>query len=110
MVDKSTDNLFTVLALFIKDCTGVHDISISRDSLIEDDLSITGDDAADLILAFSKKYEVDISNFNFNEYFYDEPSIMDVINFNNKSVKPFTVGHLEKAILAGRLDESVINS
>ncbi len=110
MVEKGTGNLFAALVLFIKDCTGVHDIAISRESLIEDDLGVTGDDAADLILAFSKKYKVDISNFNFTEYFYDDPSIMDVISFNSKSIKPFTVAHLEKAIIAGRLDETVINN
>ena len=82
-------------------------MTITRDTLIEDGLGITGDEAEDLIIAFSKKYNVDIGSFNFAKYFYDEPGIF---NIQNRVIEPFTVGHLEKAITAGRLDEEVINS
>jgi Protein of unknown function (DUF1493) len=88
------DNRFAELVFFIRDKTGVHEMPITRDTLIEDDLGVTGDDADDLLKAFSEKYNVDISNFN----------------LQNRTITPFNIGHLEKGIIAGRLDEEVINS
>ena len=102
-----SENRFAELVAFIRSKAGEHEMPITKETLIEDNLGITGGDAEDLIMDFSKKYNVDISNFNFTKYFYDEPGIF---NFQNRIIEPFTVGHLEKAIIAGRLDEEVINS
>ena len=95
------------LIYFIRVQTGVYNLPITRETLIEDELGITGDDAEDLIIAFAKRYGVNIENFNFTKYFYSEPGLFD---FSSNKVEPFTIGHLEKAIIAGRLDEEVINS
>ena len=98
---------FSELVVFVREQIGEYDMPITRETLIEDGLGVTGDDAEDLIIAVGKKYNVDIRNFNFRKYFYDEPGIF---NFKNRKIEPFTISHLEKAIIAGRLDEEVINS
>lgn len=41
---------------------------------LENDLGITGDDGAELMEKFSKQFAVDISSFEFDQYFYPEPS------------------------------------
>lgn len=73
---------------------------------IEKDLGVTGDDAEELIQEFSKVFNVDLSNFLFSQYFNDEPHLF----YNGKDKKPLTIGHLEKAIAAGKLDDDIINS
>ncbi|MBK6828710.1 MAG: DUF1493 family protein [Chitinophagaceae bacterium] len=110
MSNVEAENRFAELISFIRETIGEHDMLITRETLIENDLGISGLDAEGLIFELAKKYKVDISNFRFRSYFYDEPSILDVIGINGRQRKPFTVGHLEKAIIAGRLDEEVINS
>jgi hypothetical protein len=108
--NKETENRFAELVAFIRNKVGEHEMPITRETLIEDDLGVTGDDAAELLMELSNKYNFNIANFKFRNYFYDEPGILDVIGLNSQKVKPFTVGYLEKAIIAGRLDEEVINS
>lgn len=89
------------LERFLEESLGEFEFPISRTTLIEDDLGVTGDDAYDLINSFSKKFNVDISSFRFEEYFYPEPTIFGV---RDGKVKPFTVGDMERALLNGRLD------
>lgn len=107
MSDKTeSENRFTDLITFVREQIREFIIPITKDTLIEDDLGVTGDEADELITYFSKHYKVNITNFDFSKYFYDEPG---VFNVQNRIVKPLTIGHLEKAILAGRLDDEVIN-
>lgn len=107
MSNAEIETRFAELVAFIRDKSGEYEMSITRETLIEDDLGVTGSDAEELLVELSKKYNFDIANFKFAKYFYDEPSILDV---NSRKVQPFSVGHLEKAIIVGRLDEEVINS
>lgn len=95
---------FQELILFVRDQIREYKQSITRETLIEDDLGVTGDDAEELLVSFSAKFKVDISEFNFGKYFNDEPT---AFSFPRKLL-PFTVGHLEKAIVAGRLDDEII--
>jgi hypothetical protein len=104
---EQSEDVFNELVSFLRSQFGCTNIQINRQTIIEDDLGITGDEAEELISAFSKKYNIDVSIFCMEEYFYDEPGIF---NIQNRAIKPFTVGYLEKAIIAGRLDEDVINS
>jgi hypothetical protein len=91
------------------------DEPITRDTTIEDDLAITGDDADEFLVAFGKEFNVDVSKFPAGDYFDDEgdPILPAIIRFltnkKKRKRKPLTVGQLEKAIIAGRLDEDVIN-
>lgn len=103
--DKDFSNLNEDLANFVRKESGTYDISIGKNTEIEKDLGVTGDDAEDFILKFSKKFKVDISKFQFTDYFNDEPSVFSF----GRSVKTLTIGHLEKAIQAGRLDDNIIN-
>lgn len=110
MSNIEIENRFAELVSFIRDTIGEHEMPITRETLIEGDLGVSGLDAEELIMELSKKYQVDVSNFRFTNYFYDEPGLLDIIGISGRKKKPFTVGHLEKAVIAGRLDEEVINS
>ncbi|GAA4466750.1 hypothetical protein GCM10023093_21330 [Nemorincola caseinilytica] len=82
---------------------------IQHDSCIDDDLKIIAADAIDLILWYSKKFNVDVSNFMAAEYF--EPEGMNwLIPRTIPNKKKLLFKHLLKGIAAGRLDETVINS
>ncbi|MFC4230624.1 DUF1493 family protein [Parasediminibacterium paludis] len=100
------ENRFTELVDFVRGQIGEYKLLVIRETLIEDGLGVTGDEAEELIINFAKKYNVDITNFDITKYFYDEPS---VFNPQSREIKPFTIGHLEKAMIAGRLDEEIIN-
>ncbi len=88
---------------------------ITRDTTLVQDLKIDGDDSEEFLLAFSKEFSVDVSKLPLEEYFGDEGDVilLEIIKFFNKKKKKkkiLTVGHLEKAIVAGRLDEEVIGA
>ena len=89
--------------------------NITRETRVEEDLGVTGDDVFDFFIAFGKSFNVDVSNFLAADYFDGEgdamlPAMMGFLTGKKpKSKKALTIGHLEKAILAGRLDEEVIN-
>jgi acyl carrier protein len=82
---------------------------------LEDDLGVSGDDAVEFIAAFGKEFNVDVSHFMAADYFEPEGDIilLSILRFltgrKKQSKKILTVGHLEKAIVAGRLDEDVIS-
>ena len=84
----------------------IDDEPITRDTRLSNDLGVTGHDGIDFIIAYSKKFKVDVSKFTAADYFKAEG--MDILGLQ-KPVKQLTVGHLEKGIIAGRLDEDVIN-
>lgn len=97
---------FQKLILFVRDQIREYKRAITRETSIEDDLGVTGEEAAELLDAFSDKFKVDISKFDFKKYFNDEPTAFTYA----RKLLPFTIGHLEKAMIAGKLDEEVINS
>lgn len=107
MNNNETEFPISELITFIRDTIREYNMPITRQTEIENDLGVTGDEAEDLIVAFGKRFNVDISNFDFSTYFYDEPGFFQI---NDQVIASFKVGDLEKAIIAGRLDESVINS
>jgi len=106
MSNSEIENRFTELVSLVRDHSGEHNMPITRQTLIENDLGVSGDDAYELILMISEKFQIDITGFNFRKYFNDEPMIFSP----DREIQPFMVGHLEKAIIAGRLDEEVINN
>ncbi|MHA4895224.1 DUF1493 family protein [Pedobacter sp. PWIIR3] len=97
---------FGELIAFIRTQIREDVMPITRETLIENDLGVTGDEAEELIKSFAKKFNVNIDCFEFASYFYDEPSFIDL---PNRIVKPFTIKYLETAIIEGRLDEEIIN-
>ncbi|MDR2204930.1 MAG: DUF1493 family protein [Flavobacteriaceae bacterium] len=99
------DEILEKLKKFIIEERWEYDFPLMRDTRIENDLDIYGDDADDFIIAFGKEFNVDVSWFRIGEYFNSENSRP----FNVKKKKNLTIAHLEKAVIAGRLDEEVIN-
>jgi len=93
---------------------------LMTDTRLYEDLKIYGDDAVEFLIDFGKEFNVDVSNFMAADYFKGESGvdfITPIINlFKKDKIKPtkatktLTLGHLEKAISVGRLDEEVINS
>ena len=100
------EEIFNDLVAFIYKLSRRFEVPITMETSIENDLGVTGDDGEEFIVKFSKKYKVDISNFYFTKYFHPEPMVSSM----PKEIKLLTVGHLMKAIEAGRLDDDVINN
>lgn len=88
---------------FVIKQSAVTDEEITSATSLADDLGISGDDAVEFIVAFGKAFNVDISQFRISDYFKPEGGLM-LINIFTSTKKPFTVGHLEKAILTGKLE------
>lgn len=100
---------------FIIKQIGVDAEEITDAALIEDDLGVYGDDAIEFIVSYGKMFNVDVSNFMAADYFSAEgdvilPALIRLFTGKPKTQKKkLTVGHLEKGITFGRLDEDVIN-
>lgn len=94
---------------------------ISATTRLNEDLKIDGDDAVDFFTAFEKEFNVDVSNFKLGKYFngegFDPIGISKLFRWikGQKEIRSsdkktsINLGHLEKAIKAGRLDEEIIN-
>lgn len=108
------NEIFNKLKTFVLEESTVDDQEITRETEIENDLGIYGDDADDFLIKFGKKFNVDVSQFPIGNYFSDEgdfilPAIIRFFtNTKKRERKSFTVGHLEKAIMAGKLDENTM--
>lgn len=48
------DEIFNILKAFVTKEAAVDDKEITREASIEDDLGVTGDDAVDFLIAYSK--------------------------------------------------------
>lgn len=106
---------YNELISFISEFSGVDLDSIKDESCITSDLHITGDDAADLIIAYGKRFDVDVREFKADEYFKAEG--WDILNAifqffmkkNNRSIKKsLKVKHLVKGMIAGKLNDEII--
>ena len=108
--------IFNRLKYFTIKQAGVTEEEVTEDALLENDLGISGDDAVEFIVAFSKEFNVDVSKFMAAEYFSPEgdailPAIIKLFTGKKKvKQKELTIKHLEKAVMAGKLDEEIINS
>lgn len=88
------------LIRFIQDEIADTKITIHEKTCIEADLGISGIDADKFIVNFSRKFNVDLSEFNIDNYF--EPEI-DLLIYKGKRRIQLTVGDLENAIREGKL-------
>ena len=110
------EEIFSELKEFIIKQSCVDDERITRETRIEGDLGVTSDDACEFVIAYGKKFNVDVSHFMAADYFDGEgdiilPAIIRGLTGEKKPLKKIlTIAHLEKGILTGRLDEDVINS
>jgi acyl carrier protein len=109
-----SDEIFDKLKDFIIKEAAVEAEEVTKGASIENDLGVTGDDAVDFLIAYGKTFNVDVTKFMAADYFEGEgdpilPAIIRMFTGKKKN-KILTVGHLEKGIIAGRLDEEIINS
>ena len=109
------EELFIKLKDFVIKRSCVDDEEITSETKLGDDLGVSGDDAVEFIIAFGKEFNVDVSQFMVADYFEPEgdvilPTVLRFLTGRQKQPKKIlTVGHLEKAVAAGKLDEDVIN-
>ncbi len=108
-------NTFNDLLKFIEKQRWEYPFPLDRNIRMYEDLKIRGDDAVEFFEAFSVEFSVDISNFEISKYFKGEGEIsfVEIFNFlkgKKRQIKysTITIGDLENAILAGKLDETII--
>ena len=96
------DEILMEIKEFLDDRFAIDPAIVMRDSDIEKDLKITGADAVDCIIAFGKKFNVDVSTFSARDYFNSEGMNMLVPDCrpNKKRLK---ISDLESAVIAGKL-------
>lgn len=92
-----------LLKQFIEEQHFLYKTEIEEATLLERDLRITGDDAVEFILAFAKRFNVDVSNFKMDEYFEAEGILGPFFSFFYKHIKSpskkeLTVGSLLDAM------------
>lgn len=113
---KMNDEIFEKIKLMVIDKMGKYRKPLVRDTTLEKDLGMSGDDAVEFIFEFSKRFSVDISKFEFKRYFFPEgdfilPAIIrSFAGRKNPKQGELKLGDLEKAVIAGRLDEEIINN
>ncbi len=105
------ENVLEEIKSIIHDQIGNSRSEINRSTRIFEDLRIDGDDAFELLDAFRKKFNVDMSGFNINEYFGPEGLdsigfIISIFSKNSVDLKPLTLGDLEEAAKAGKWIET----
>jgi hypothetical protein len=110
------DELFGKIKEFVVKFSCVRDVLLDRKTILEKEIGLTGDDAIEFIIAFGKKFNVDVSGFMAAEYFEAEgdnllPSISRLLT-GQKIVrkKELVLGDLERAVIVGKLDDTVIES
>lgn len=109
------DDILNEVIKFVEKQNGENDFPLTRNTRIEKDLNIWGDDAVCFIIKFGKKFNVDVSNFMAADYFDGEgidflgAIFRMVTGKKEKEKKILTLGHLEKSVIAGKLNEEVIN-
>ena len=98
----SINNMFENIKQFILEERWKYDFEITLKTSLQKDLSIFGDDASDILNKFSHKFNVDISEFNFDDYFKVETSWIDDFS-DKKEIKELTIEDLIKSIEKGKL-------
>ncbi len=76
----------------------VRNFDFDSNTRIEKDLGVTGDDAAELIEAFAKEFQVDVSHFKFHDYFGPEGMDFFCEYPDSQSRKKLTIADLEEAV------------
>lgn len=93
------ENIKEQLIQFIREEIGEFKKRIDSFTQIEDDLGVTGDEAIELIQKISKKFNIDISEFDYKKYFHPEPNFLTTYG----NIKPLTIHDIETSIVLGKL-------
>lgn len=103
------DNIWEQIIQFVEDGRWLFELSkYTRETDLENDLKLEGDDAYEFICLFGKEFNVNVSEFNFEEYFYPEGHWMILAKLygllsKQKEKKKITLGDLEKSVKDGKL-------
>lgn len=103
------NDVFERLKDFVSEQAFIDKGDLSRESRIQEDLGITGDDSDEFLLAYGEKFKVDLSEFDIAKYFKPEgdtilPALIRF--FTGKKPPeylPLTLGDLENGIKRGKL-------
>ncbi|HRY34191.1 MAG TPA: DUF1493 family protein [Bacteroidales bacterium] len=99
-----TDSNFDNIKSFVEEIRWKYPFELQRETRVEQDLGLTGDEAYEFMETFSKRFSIDITNFEFSNYFEPEgdkilPAIIRLFTGKKKEKKKvLTLGDLEKAI------------
>lgn len=110
-----SEKILNEVISLIEEKMGRYRKPITRETCLEKDIGMTGDDAVEFLLDYGKKFNVDLSGFDIRKYFTPEGDTilpMFIRMFTGKKElkqKELTVGDLEKGIIAKQLNEQVIN-
>lgn len=114
MFDKLTMIVSPALTDFLSDNRWGFDKVFAPNTELYKDLNLYGDDAVEFILSFSKEFNVDVKEFDFNRHFPPEgdfvlPAIIRLLQFKSQPMYvPIKLIHLDKAIEIGRLNNELI--
>ncbi len=108
---KELDSEFVAFVKEYQDILKDDDIHPSAD--IEEDLYMWGEDGIEFLIAYGKRFNVDLTSFMADKYFAAESAIylekivrLFGVKRKRKSLKLY---HLQKGIHSGVLNENVIN-
>lgn len=102
--DNMNDKIFNDIKSFVEEVRWKYPFELHRETRVEQDLGITGDEAYEFIDAFSKKFSVDVTNFKFDSHFELEGDwiLAALVRFFTGKKKEdkmvLTLGDLEKAV------------
>lgn len=97
------ESVFERIVSLIKKEAMIRKYDFTLETRIEKDLGVTGDDAAELIEAFAKEFQVDVSRFVFHDYFGPEGTDIFCQYPDAQTRKKLTIGDLEEAVELGKL-------
>jgi hypothetical protein len=100
------NDVFDEIKRFVIEKRGRFKKGLTRETQLEGDLKITGDDSDEFFKDFSERFEVDIDNLDLSQYFAPEGSfsLYRLLFFGkNSKRKIITLGDLEKGVIDGKL-------
>ena len=96
------DDIWRQIILFVKEERWEGEFT--RQTNLAKDIKLKGDDAYEFICLYSEKFNVDISEFNFGDFFYPEGDwiLQNILKSiwiqNSENKKNITLGDLERGI------------
>lgn len=102
-------DIFESLVQFVEIQRWKYNFPLKKTTQIERELRITGDDAIEFLIEYGKYFNVDVTKFMAADYF-DGEGMNWLLPNSNSNKKILTLGDLVKGIIAGQLNEQVINS
>jgi hypothetical protein len=108
------NDIFKKIVRFVEEERWKYTFELKRSTKLDEELTINGDDAKDFIRAFGRKFNIDVANFIAVTQFEEDgeviiPSAVRFLTGKKKlDFAEMTLGHLEKAVIKGKLDETIL--